>query len=332
MEALLEKFATIRVYKEGGKLFLHKPLLLLYALGQCHQGRARLISFQNIDRELRRLFSEFYPEGNIAENTHYPFGKLENDQIWEITDSKSLSRTRVGHLFKAELFERNVHGGFKEDIYKTLQSDSELILKVANVLLETYFSPEKHVLIIESVGLNKSPYRDRVSEPFRAQYSIPIDQLSNSKLLMCGEILKALKSYYAACRYQGVVLSTKELPAIDKLVNDLSGHFESFERWDQPGLALAPPIDCYLTQFCEQAFQSERKGLIIVEPENWFYQWNKPNQQAFWSHLSQHYGRYPVIVIVKDAYATTSLLERYFRPAPVDEDTARLWTSKYQAD
>lgn len=149
-------------------------------------------------------------------------------------------------------------------------------------------------------------------------------------ITVCGGILHGLQEYYTSCRYQGVVFTTKDLVITDALANTLRSHFESFECWQQPGQAPAPPLECYVSVFCRRAFQCERSGLIIVEPENWLFQWNKANQQSFWSDLSGHYGRFPVIVIARGGSETTGFLERYFRAAPFDDDTVRGWISKYQ--
>lgn len=330
MELILEKISSVRVYKEGGKPFLHKPLLLLYALGQCYQGRPRLIPFQKINKELCSLFREFYPDGNCYENTHYPFGRLENDEIWEVVDSKSLSRTSVGHLFKSELIEKNVHGGFTQEIYDQLQGNDALIFLAANRLLRAYFKTNEHDRILSAVGL-KEHSKNLISELSETDYPFPTSQYcKNHNPDVQGSTLNFLQSYYRSCRYQGVALTIKDLAVTDALANTLRSHFESFECWQQPGQAPAPPLECYVREFCRRAFQCERSGLIIVEPENWLFQWNKANQQAFWSDLSEHYGRFPVIVIARGANETMAFLERYFRAAPFEDDTVRGWISKYQ--
>ena len=51
----------LNVWKRGDQRAPHKPLLLLYALGRCLQGRGRLIPYQDVDRELKKLLLEFGP-------------------------------------------------------------------------------------------------------------------------------------------------------------------------------------------------------------------------------------------------------------------------------
>ena len=103
MKQLEERFLGVRVNVDSDGPALHKPLLLLFALGKLLQGRDRMIPFSEIDAELDQLFRRFYPAASQNSNTHYPFGKLENDGIWGVERSANLKRTSVGHLFKTEL-------------------------------------------------------------------------------------------------------------------------------------------------------------------------------------------------------------------------------------
>jgi len=142
-----KRFREIRVYTEDNKPSLHKPVLLLFALSQCYQNQNRLIPFETIDRAFQQIFTSFSLEGK-AENSHYPFGKLENDGIWEVTDTKTLQRTAVGHLFKGELLSKQVRGGFIPEIYGELISNKPLILKIAHEFLHRYFAQDLHTALL----------------------------------------------------------------------------------------------------------------------------------------------------------------------------------------
>ena len=153
MKDILAQFSNISVYKEEGEYFLHKPLLLMAYLGFCWKGRERLINFNEASQKLMMLFDKFYPLGSKYGNTHYPFGKLENDGIWEVEGSSNLKRTSVGHLFKTELIEGNIRAGFSIQVQSAFANNKELILKVVNLLLERYFSPAQHQELCAAVGL-----------------------------------------------------------------------------------------------------------------------------------------------------------------------------------
>lgn len=117
--------------------------MLLFALSQCYQNQDRLILFTKIDKAFNDIFSQLSLDG-ISSNSYYSFGKLENDGIWEVTESKNLKRTSVGHLFKKELIEKNICGGFIEEIYEALVSNKPLIDKIINNILNHYINPDLH--------------------------------------------------------------------------------------------------------------------------------------------------------------------------------------------
>jgi hypothetical protein len=144
----------VTVYQEGNKPALHKPLLLLQYLGYCKAKRERLIGFKEVDRALINLFEKFYPQAAETANTHYPFGKLENDGFWEIEGSDKLRRTSVNHLLKSQLLEENTKAGFNEEFYKFLLAKPSSLEIGAQWLLDQYFPSQQHQGLRQAVGLN----------------------------------------------------------------------------------------------------------------------------------------------------------------------------------
>jgi putative restriction endonuclease len=61
-------FDKLNVWKKGGERAPHKPLLALYALGRCRRGEGRLLSYADVDRDLRKLLMEFGPQ----RRTYFP--------------------------------------------------------------------------------------------------------------------------------------------------------------------------------------------------------------------------------------------------------------------
>lgn len=142
---------NIRVYADSDGVSLHKPLLILLALGKLIKHNQRLIPFSEIDSELGKLFLDFFPSAFTKKNTHYPFGKLENDGIWEVENSDSLKRTSVGHLLKSELIEKNIHGGFKCDIFNYLSTDKMISVSIAEKIAENYFKENTRKKLLDAV-------------------------------------------------------------------------------------------------------------------------------------------------------------------------------------
>ena len=153
---IFEQFKAVRAYKENDYISLHKPILLLYALAQCLHGRERLLSFKEIDTAFKKLFLKLSAQGK-SENSHYPFGKLENDEIWQVTNSKNLKRTSVGYLHKKELLDDEITGGFTPEIYKAFREDKELLKSVFEHILDTYIDSKLHdnVFTLLNIGVNQ---------------------------------------------------------------------------------------------------------------------------------------------------------------------------------
>ncbi len=136
---------------------LYKPVLLLFALKECYFEKERLISFKTIDTELQIIFKELLPSENY-QNFHYAFGRLENDNIWEVTNSSNLKRSSSGDVSKSELIEKNITGGFLEEIYQELLFNKSLITDIYNNILNIYFDKTIHadfLQLLESKNNNR---------------------------------------------------------------------------------------------------------------------------------------------------------------------------------
>ncbi|MBU2569721.1 MAG: hypothetical protein KJ725_06720 [Gammaproteobacteria bacterium] len=149
---IIKKFENIRVYNESREPSFHKPVMLLLALSYCYKSNERMINFSLFDKDFKKIYLLLQLKGNY-ENSYYPFGKLENDGLWEVESSRNLRRTSIGHLHKKELLEKNISGGFTLDVYKALKSDKDLILTIANYLANKYFSIEQRPLLSEALDL-----------------------------------------------------------------------------------------------------------------------------------------------------------------------------------
>jgi len=151
---IFKEIKNVRVYQEAGVPSLHKPVMLLISLSRCYHEKNRLCLFSELDEQFCELFIKFSLPGK-SDNSHYPFGKLENDGIWEVENSATLKRTSAGHLFKKELVEKSVVGGFSACIYKELIDDKLLIHRIINYLLKTYFSVNDENNIYTFLSINK---------------------------------------------------------------------------------------------------------------------------------------------------------------------------------
>ena len=147
----IERLLTsIKIWKSGTEQAMHKPLLLLYALGRCKRGGSRLIPYKTVDRDLSILLQRFT---NVRPRTYYPFWRLRNDGIWEVEKAELIRTTGQGDASKPDLERYNVGGGFTASIYSVLINDHSLIDSVADKLLHKFFPLNIHQEILRTVGL-----------------------------------------------------------------------------------------------------------------------------------------------------------------------------------
>ena len=91
IEQLLKRINELYIWKKGDQRAPHKPLLILYALGQLQQGSPRLIKYNMASEKLKELLIEFGP---LRKSYHpeQPFVRLVNDGIWELSIDINLSK------------------------------------------------------------------------------------------------------------------------------------------------------------------------------------------------------------------------------------------------
>lgn len=152
-EQILQRFETLRQWGSGGERAPHKPLLVLYAIGKLLCGEDRLISYaDDIEENLKNLLREFGPRRDNY-NPHFPFWRLQNDGIWEVTDADRIRQTASGNAYITDLRNYDVSGGFNEIVFEQLQNDSELIFEIIHSLLDAHFPPSLHADILQTVGI-----------------------------------------------------------------------------------------------------------------------------------------------------------------------------------
>ena len=150
---ILQKFETLEQWKSGDERAPHKPLLVLYAIGKLLRGDERLISYtDDIEENLENLLREFGPRRDRY-NPHFPFWRLQNDGIWEVSDANRIRLTDSGDAYITDLRNYNASGGFNETISEQLQNDSELTFEIIQSLLDAHFPPSLHEDILQAVDI-----------------------------------------------------------------------------------------------------------------------------------------------------------------------------------
>jgi len=153
-EQLKQHIRQIVIWRRGTQRAHHKPLLLMYALGRLVNEGKRLLSFADVDRDLRTLLLEFGPERKTC-HPEYPFWRLQNDGIWELTNVEQVA-TRRGHTDgkKSELLRYAVTGGFTQEIFDLLSRHPSLVSELAIEILSQHFPATLFSDILDAVGLD----------------------------------------------------------------------------------------------------------------------------------------------------------------------------------
>ncbi len=155
---ILEKFESLRQWGSEGERAPHKPLLVLYAIGKLLRGEDRLISYSDdVEENLKNLLREFGPRRNTY-NPHFPFWRLQNDGVWEVTNADRIRQTASGDAYVTDLRGNNVSGGFNETISEQLINDTNLTFEIIYRLLNAHFPPSIHEDILQAVGIELPLY------------------------------------------------------------------------------------------------------------------------------------------------------------------------------
>jgi putative restriction endonuclease len=155
-DILKQKFQNLTLWKRGGERAPHKPLLALYALGRVLRNEDRFIPYEEVDRKLTRLLQEFGPDRK-SYNPHYPFWRLQKDDIWQVRNTEHLHLTSSGDPKKTELIQQNVTGGFPEPVFRELRQNPAIVREIVQDLLDTNFPETIHEDILQSVGIDMAP-------------------------------------------------------------------------------------------------------------------------------------------------------------------------------
>ncbi len=148
----LQRIERINVWQRRGERAPHKPLLLLLALGRVLHRRERLAAYELIEDQLNSLLQNFGPPRK-ARHPEFPFGRLPADELWEVPESETLSRTASGDLLVGELRERGVRGGFPAPMHDLLTDHPEIAKEAAQKLLDGHFPDSLHGEIRDAVGI-----------------------------------------------------------------------------------------------------------------------------------------------------------------------------------
>ena len=190
---LLERFDRIRVWQRGGQRAVHKPLLVLLALGRLWRGESPAAQFTEIESDLQKLLEQFGPSSASA-SRHYPFWHLRTDGLWMLAGPPLiLDRPPGATPNLTELREGQVSGGFAPEVLATLRRDPSLIPRVARRIVDAHFPDSLQQDVLDAVGLQagapetlSGPGKSRRDPTFRARVLLAYEY----RCCVCGHDLR----------------------------------------------------------------------------------------------------------------------------------------------
>lgn len=152
-EQVLQAFDHIRVWQQGDKRAVHKPLLVLLELGRIARGEQGQVDFNVIEPRMASLLEEFGRTGAAA-TRHYPFWHLRTDGIWHLVGPATiLDRPPGATPTLTELRQHHVSGGLSPVIRAALDSQPELVPEIARRIVDAHFPDSIRDDVLEAVGL-----------------------------------------------------------------------------------------------------------------------------------------------------------------------------------
>ncbi len=149
---LLSQISNLRTNRSGERRAPHKPLLVLYAIGQLQRGK-KLLPFSDVKTALLPLLNAYAPP--VKKNRHQPelpYWHLRNDGVWEVQGADRLDRQASGFPTASAFLESTA--GFTNSVIDQLTSDPDLVKTIINHLLYEHFSPSTHDDILDAVGIS----------------------------------------------------------------------------------------------------------------------------------------------------------------------------------
>jgi putative restriction endonuclease len=192
---LLEKFDRIRVWQRGGQRAVHKPLLVLLALGRLWRGEPPAVEFAAIESALKKLLDQFGPT-SAAASRHYPFWHLKSDGLWVLAGPPGVIERPAGATPNlSELRDGKVSGGFAPEVLDALRAAPDLLPRIARRIVEAHFPGSLQQDVLDAVGLpsgeigegqGQAEGRPRRDPSFRARVLLAYE----SRCCVCGHDLR----------------------------------------------------------------------------------------------------------------------------------------------
>lgn len=149
------RVGDVRLTRRATGPALHRPVLLLWAIGQALAGAPRMQTWSTTRDAVAPLLVKHGQVEDGVDGARYPFWALVRDELWTIEQGQELNLTSRGRRPTLEsLNEVNPLGGLREDDYNLLRSHPDAAASAAAGLILRHF----HTLpadLLEDFGLHE---------------------------------------------------------------------------------------------------------------------------------------------------------------------------------
>ncbi|MFF7447189.1 MULTISPECIES: HNH endonuclease [unclassified Streptomyces] len=153
-KTFLRRVGDVRPARRAGGAAVHRPALLLWAIGQAMAAEPRMQSWSVTRDALAPLLEKYSQAEDGKGGALYPFWALMNDDLWVVDSTQDLTLTSRGRRPTLESLNLvDPSGGLREDDYELLRSQPQIAAEAAAGLLLRYFYPLPTGLL-EDFGLH----------------------------------------------------------------------------------------------------------------------------------------------------------------------------------
>lgn len=286
MDAILQPFSSLNVWKRGAQRAPHKPLLILLALSDLQHGKPRLTRFADVEQRLKSLVTNYGPPRN-SYHPEYPFWRLKNDGIWEVQCDDELIK-RKGHSDpkKSELLRTDAIGGFTLPVYNALKDNPSYVTELASNILMAHFPRSLHNSILDDVELSINA--DYARTPRDASFRAKAIRVYGHSCAICGLNLKIGDSDLGI---EAAHIKWKAAGGPDTIQNSLALCIFHHQAFDRGAISLSDDyrilvsehvhgsacLDSYLLIYSNRRFNDPLKPEYL--PELRFTRWHR--QEVF---------------------------------------------------
>jgi putative restriction endonuclease len=242
-------FEGLRRAQTQGRYAPHKPLLVLLALARIQRGEARLVPFAQVDQPMQNLLTEFGPTG-ATKSRQYPYWHLDRT-LWQVNGPATLVNRALGATPNlSELRQDGVQAGFAPEVDAALRTQPELLVCVAQRVLESYFPATLHADIAAVVGLDLSPPQPQVYDSAAPFYGAGVRRARSTKFRE--QVLLAYEHRCCVCGF-------------DLRIGNVSAGLEAAHiQWHTAG---GPDVEANGLSLCALHHKLFDLGAFTLEPE-----------------------------------------------------------------